>query len=415
MEKRLRVLLSAYACEPHKSSEPGVGWNWARLMARHHDVWVLTRANNRPAIEAAGDESKDIHWVYLDLPAPLRFWKKTELGLQLYYYLWQFAAYFKGRQVHREVRFDLIHHITFGRYWVPMFLAFIPTRIMMGPLGGGETTPPALRPLYSPSGKWLEFVRDVGRWAAGINPFMRACLRRASLVLATTPESAARLKRLGCREVGVCTHFFPQWGTPYDQFQRFGQIPIRNGKPFRVITIARLAHWKGLHLSLPAFAQFSRQYPESEYWIINDGPEGSRLRRMAHDLGIADRVVFWGRLPELQQVYDKLAQCDVLVHPALHEAFGNVCLEAMASGRPVICLDVGGPALQVTPETGFKVPVDSPQRTIEEMVRAMSLLHNDSALRLRMGEASRLRAKAMFHWEGRSEEMNKFYLKAVSG
>ena len=50
--KRLRVLISAYACEPSKGSEPGMGWNVAREMAEYHDIWVLTRANNRAPIEA---------------------------------------------------------------------------------------------------------------------------------------------------------------------------------------------------------------------------------------------------------------------------------------------------------------------------------------------------------------------------
>ena len=48
--KRLRVLISAYACEPGKGSEPGV-WNFSKEMAKHHDLWVLTRLNNREIIE----------------------------------------------------------------------------------------------------------------------------------------------------------------------------------------------------------------------------------------------------------------------------------------------------------------------------------------------------------------------------
>ena len=49
----MKILVSAYACEPGKGSEPGAGWLWARAAARRHEVWVLTRANNREAIEAA--------------------------------------------------------------------------------------------------------------------------------------------------------------------------------------------------------------------------------------------------------------------------------------------------------------------------------------------------------------------------
>ena len=49
----MKVLLSAYACEPNKGSEPGVGWNWAIEIARlGHKVWVLTRANNQPSIDS---------------------------------------------------------------------------------------------------------------------------------------------------------------------------------------------------------------------------------------------------------------------------------------------------------------------------------------------------------------------------
>ncbi len=53
-----------------------------------------------------------------------------------------------------------------------------------------------------------------------------------------------------------------------------------------------------------------------------------------------------------------------MVHPALHEAFGISCLEALAAGRPVICLNCGGPALQVTPEVGFVVEPGPVEETV---------------------------------------------------
>jgi len=46
-----KVLVSAYACEPGKGSEPEVGWQWVHQIARFHEVWVITRANNRLQIE----------------------------------------------------------------------------------------------------------------------------------------------------------------------------------------------------------------------------------------------------------------------------------------------------------------------------------------------------------------------------
>src|ERR1700683_2444848 len=88
---RLRVLLSAYACEPGRGSEPGVGWNWIRELAKFDEVWVMTRSNNREPIERAltAEPIDGAQFVYYDLPRWLRFWKKRQRGIRLYYYLWQ--------------------------------------------------------------------------------------------------------------------------------------------------------------------------------------------------------------------------------------------------------------------------------------------------------------------------------------
>lgn len=51
VKNRIRVLISAYACEPNKGSEPGVGWNWTLQMAKMDEVYVITRSNNRKVIE----------------------------------------------------------------------------------------------------------------------------------------------------------------------------------------------------------------------------------------------------------------------------------------------------------------------------------------------------------------------------
>ena len=83
----MKILLSAYACEPRKGSEPGVGWSAALLLSDEHDVWVLTRANNRAAIERELGRCPlpRLHFVYYDLPSWARWWKRRRRGLQLYY------------------------------------------------------------------------------------------------------------------------------------------------------------------------------------------------------------------------------------------------------------------------------------------------------------------------------------------
>jgi glycosyltransferase involved in cell wall biosynthesis len=403
----MKVLLSAYACEPDKGSEPGVGWNWLRQIARFHEVWLITRANNRAPIEASLENKSlsDVHWVYFDLPRWASFWKKGEHGLHLYYFLWQLRAYFVTRELHRKVGFDLIHHVTFGQYWVPSFLGLLDAPFVWGPVGGGESAPRAFRHDFSAHGKRYEILRDLGRKLASMDPLTRWIARRAQIALATTEQTAVSLRRLGARHVIV----HPQLGMTREERQSLGALPIRRGGPFRLISIGRLLHWKGFHLSLRAFAKFHRTYPDSEYWIVNDGPDMSYLTALARRHGIENNVTFWGTLPTLRDVYGKLAQCDVLVHPALHEAFGNVCLEGLASGRPVICLDLGGPALQVTEETGIKAPATSPEQVVDDLAAAMARLAENAELRVRMGEASRRRVEEHFDWDRKAAFMMQVY------
>lgn len=70
-------------------------------------------------------------------------------------------------------------------------------------------------------------------------------------------------------------------------------------------------------------------------------------------------------MPTYQNVLQRLGQSDVLLHPALPEGFGNVYLEALAAERLVACLNIGGPASQITPETGFAAPATTPTEAIE--------------------------------------------------
>jgi glycosyltransferase involved in cell wall biosynthesis len=403
----LRVLLSAYACEPEKGSEPAVGWMWVHQVARFHEVWVITRTNNREPVDraAAKETLPNVHWIYFDLPHWARFWKRKQRGVHIYYYLWQIAIYFVVRKLHREIGFDVVHHVTLGQYWVPSFLALLPVPFVWGPVGGGESAPPAFWWDFCHGGKLYELVRNLARTTASINPIAHAVASRSRIAIATTEQTALRLRKLGAK----CIKVHPQFGMNRREVQNFRTFPIRRSTPFRLISMGRLVHWKGFHLSLRAFAEFQSSFPDSEYWIVSGGPEGNRLKATAKQLGVESKVVFWGGFPTLEEVYAKLAQCDVLVHPALHEAFGNVCLEAMAAGRPVICLDLGGPALQVTEETGIKVPAIAPGQVIRDLAAAMSRLAGDPALRVRLSQAGRLRAELDFNWDKKGEWMNQLY------
>ncbi len=407
MIQRLRVLASAYACEPEKGSEPGIGWNLVLQISRFNEVWVITRKSNEDAIRRAGHPLPHVHWSFYDLPVWARFWKRGQRGVHLYYHLWQAGAYLQARRLSRRVRFDLAHHVTFGNYWMPSLLWLLPVPFVWGPVGGGESAPAALWKSFGARARLFERLRAAARSLGESNPLVRLGARRASLALAATPETAARLARLGSREVKT----FGNTGLGEEEIERLGSVPVRDDGPLRLVSIGRLLPWKGFHLGLEAFARLLAAFPGSTYGLIGDGPERPLLEALSRRLAIAGAVTFRGRLPR-PRVLESMADYDVLVHPSLHDSGGWVCLEAMAAGRPVICLDLGGPAQQVSEETGFAVPAFSREQAVEGLARAMRSLASDAEMRKRMGESARKRAAERFAWSRKGERMRELYARA---
>jgi glycosyltransferase involved in cell wall biosynthesis len=109
----------------------------------------------------------------------------------------------------------------------------------------------------------------------------------------------------------------------------------------------------------------------------------------------------------------KLAESHVLLHPALHEGFGNVCVEALAGGRPVLCLDIGGPAMQISPETGYAAPATNPTEAVEALASFMARLDDDRGLLAKMSAAARVRAREQFTMRRVGSELRRFYRESI--
>ncbi len=404
----MHVCISAYACDPNRGSEPGIGWNVVREVARRHRVWAITRRKNETAIsrELQRAPLPNLNMVYFDLPPTARAWKRGQLGIEAYYRLWQRLTRGVVQRLDRTVRLDLTQHVTFGRYWGPSSLAYSSVPFVWGPVGGGETIPAGFGTDTGWRGRTYEFLRDRARRWGERDPSVRRAAQRSALALAVTPETKARLLALGTRRVEL----FSAMGLRRTQFEYLSNMPPARYEVLRFISVGRLLHWKGFHLGLKAFA--AAALPRSEYWIVGDGPERARLTDLARRLGVDGCVRFWGSVSR-SDALEKMAACHVLVHPSLHDSGGWVCLEAMAAGRPVICLDVGGPAEQVTDTTGFKIGVADPEQAVRDLADAMTTLGCDPDLRHAMGEAGRARVRGEYLWENKGERLDELYASVL--
>jgi len=170
-----------------------------------------------------------------------------------------------------------------------------------------------------------------------------------------------------------------------------GSPPARHG-PLTVGVVGRLAPWKGQDLFLRAFAAAFPGGPERAVLVgealFGEGEYAAGLRGLAADLGIADRVEFRGFR---EDVPAELAAMDILVHSAtLPEPFGQVVVEGMAAGLPVVAPAAGGPAETVTHD------VDGLLYQMGDQAGLAAALRNLAAepdLRRRLGDAARTTAR----------------------
>ena len=336
IDRNVRILAIAYACEPGKGSEPGAGWIWSRMLARVGETWVITRRNNRSAIEEGlRNLSLDVspRFVYVDLPEWARFWKRGQRGIRLYYMLWQIAALRRAHQLVGQLDFDLVWHLTLANAWLGSTGSLLRRPFVYGPVAAGPGMPWRLVPALGIWGTLYESLREVAE-AAGryVNPLARISWRRARLILAQNEETRRWLPSRHRSKVAL---------FPNTVLEDLPTVVRRQSQPPTALFAARLMPSKGGVLAIRA----ATHLPEWRLLIAGRGPDEARLRRLARRLGVEDRVNFLGWLPRTELFRLMNEEADVFLYPSIREAAGWVVAEAIACDLPVVCLNRGGPPL----------------------------------------------------------------------
>lgn len=411
--KQLNVLLSAYACEPGKGSEPGVGWNIARELSENVNLWVITRANNRNIIEASEEAwTKNTNWIFWDPPHWLCCWKKGSRGVQIFYILWQLGVRSIARNIIEKHSIDIIHHLTFGKYWIPSSLASLNVPFVFGPVGGGEKTPSILAQSLSLRARAQEWIKTAAIKVITCLPSCRMFYRKPAWVFATTQQTRDEMVKLGVSNISI----LHQSGIDPElipEFKATDSITEKHNDKLIAITASRLIAWKAVDLAIAAAHLASTKIP-IELLILQDGPERLRLQKLSSQLGMNDKVRFLGKLNSHALVQQKIAEADVMIHPALHEAFGQACLESLSLGTPLICLDWAGPGLIVDDKCAIAVKPATRDATINDIADALIKIHLEKQSGFSRSRACQLRARQHFQWKHITSEILKVYQRVRS-
>lgn len=245
-------------------------------------------------------------------------------------------------------------------------------------------------------------------------------IHAADRILAPTPAEAAYLEELYEAPAGRIRVVPPGVDTglfrPRPSERARAALGVAGHRV--VMFLGRLQRVKGPDVAIRAVGEAFRRDPEGTEDVIlvvvggpsgPDGPaEAARLKRLAEELGLGERVRFLPPRPhhELPEVY---AAADVLVMPSRSESFGLVALEAQACGVPVVASSVGGLRTVVDDGgSGLLVPGNDPAGFADRLLGVLS----DRALADRLARGAVTHA-AGFTWEDTVAELLAVYGELV--
>ena len=255
----------------------------------------------------------------------------------------------------------------------------------------------------------ISYQSDIVRqkhWLRFYGPVLRCVLNSADRIVASSPqyiETSPWLGPIQDKCVVVPLGIDPGRFTP-DYHTRTG--------PLELLFVGRLRYYKGVDTLIRAL----KDAPNTRLTIVGDGPMKEPWQKLCNSLELQDRVTFAGDVsdPDLPAIYRK---ADVFILPAnaRAEAFGQVLIEAMASGLPCITTELGTGTSWIVQHdvTGLVVPPRNPPPLAEAICR----LRDDPAQRMTMSTLARARVEAEFTQTKMIERIESVYnsvLDAVS-
>ena len=252
---------------------------------------------------------------------------------------------------------------------------------------------------------WHAFL-DRRRWWFRAYEFLALGLaRQASTVISTSPQL---LQLLALEQIQGDSLLLLPPALPERLETSLLQVSPPSPEPsLQVLCLGRLDSYKRQDWLIQAIASV----PEARLTILGTGPNQARLEQLGDQLGLmaSGRLSFLGRVSE-QAKREALAQAQVLVLPAdsCHEAFGIVQLEAMAAGRPALCMQQTRSGTAWV--NGLQLPPHHPCRTLADLIAVLQRLSLDSSLLRECGHQARQRYQHEFsriRWHRRCQALEQ--------
>ncbi|MFD2146924.1 glycosyltransferase family 4 protein [Mucilaginibacter antarcticus] len=313
------------------------------------------------------------HYIKMP-PFSEKIFHGTTNGLYFYYMAWQWLAYKKGKSLHRQQKFDMAHHVTWGSLQMGSYLYKLDIPFVFGPAGGGQTAPEAFKSYFKDH--WAAEVKreKVSNIMVKYNPACKTMLKLAFAVLVSNPDTMALAKSIGAKNC----HLTLDTALPDDFYPKELKIKSPRAGTLKLLWVGRFMPRKGVPLVLEVMEKL-KDYPGITLTVVGYGEMQEEIENLIVQYGLQDTVTLTGKVP-FEQVRGFYESHDVFFFTSLRDSNGVQLIEAMAFGMPVVTLNLHGQAIVVSDKTGIRCSAESPAIAVKELTQGVLSLYNNPLL-----------------------------------
>lgn len=402
----VKILISAYACEPNKGSEPGVGWNWSLELSKKYKVYVITRSNNKVVIDSflQKNPNDNIKFFYYDLPTYMKKIKKIPNGIYLYYNSWQKKILPLAKQITSEYDIDIIHHITFNEFRTPGKLYKIDKPFVWGPIGGGQLYNPIFKQAFFRKSDILKekFRNLLNLSYIRYSKDIKNAVDKSSCILIADQSTEKIMPKI--------RRYDRLLETAYNCTGNYVKKYNSQKEKIELIWVGGIWPRKGLKLLIDALG--SSDFNKYNLTIIGDGNDIKLCENLVCKYRIEDRIKFVGKV-DFNEINEYYKNADLFIFSSLRDTSGNVVLEAMAHCLPVIALNHHGVGEIVTKNTGSLIDVTNYDQIKKDLIFSIKKYSENFDLRKEHGENGQKRLKDIYSWEKNISVISNIYDKVL--
>ena len=402
----LSILINAYACSPNMGSEPGMAWNWCINLARHCELYIITEGEFRDKIEAVLPtlpQGKHMHFYYNPVSEEIRkmCWNQGDWRFYKHYKKWQWKTYEMAQEIIVKQHIDIVHQLNMIGFREPGYLWKLDKPFVWGPVDAKEKFPTAyLRDAGIKANLFIRLKNHITGLQLRYSQRVKKAVKKASVVISASSESQKSFKKYFHIDAPLLneTGCYPKT-TIINSTKEKGDLNL--------LWVGKLDFRKQLPLAIKAIARLAN--PHIKLHIV--GGNNNSYQKLAMELNISHQCIWHGVISH-NEVQELMQKADIFFFTSIAEGTPHVVLEAISNNLPVICFDICGHGDSINEQVGIKIPLSTPQQSINDFAEKITYLFNHRDVLKQMSENCRVRQEEL-SWDNKAKQMVSLYKKVL--